>query len=230
MAESVHSGHRERMRKRYLETRLEGFQPHEVLEMLLYYGVPRKDTNEMAHELIERFGSLHGVLSADPSEIVQTSGVTQNAAVLLSMIRAVSWYDVCDRLNGTVLDSYSKVCQYFAEIYQYEERETVRLAMLDQGLHVMRCEMISEGHPSAAPITVRSITQAMCRANCNIAVLAHNHPRGTAKISAEDIAVTRHLTEILSKASISLVDHVVVASNRAVSMREAGVFMGLDIE
>lgn len=230
MAESVHSGHRERMRERYLETRLQGFQPHEVLEMLLYYGVPRKDTNEMAHRLIEQFGSLHGVLSAEPSEIMRISGVTQNAAVLLSMIRAVSWYDVCDRLNGTVLDTYGKVCNYFAEIYLYEERETVRLAMLDQELHVRRCETISEGHPSAARITVRSITEAMYRANCNIAVLAHNHPRGTAKISSEDIAVTRHLAETLAKASISLVDHVVVASNRAVSLREAGAFLGLDIE
>lgn len=230
MAKTVHEGHRERMRKRYMETGFEGFQPHEVLELLLYYGVPRKDTNEMAHQLIDRFGSLHGVLSAHPAELRQVSGVTQNAAVLISLTRAVYSFDICDRLNGVVLDTYQKVCHYFAEIYQCEVKEVVRLALLDQELRVIRCVEIAEGHPTAAQMSVRRIAETMYRNNCNIAVLAHNHPLGTTKISAEDISVTRHLAAILEKSSISLVDHVIVAQGQAVSLREAGVFLGLEIE
>lgn len=230
MADSVHDKHRNRMRDRFCETNFEGFQPHEVVEMLLFYGVPRKNTNLIAHDLIERFGSLHGVLSAHPCELQEVPGVTYNAAVMLSMIRAACSYDIRDQLNGTVLDSYRKVCGYFREIYRYEDKELVRVAMLDEHLHVQQCPVVAEGHPSAAQFSVRKLTELIYRANCNVVVMAHNHPRGTAKISAEDIAVTRQLTEILSKSSVTLADHVVVGETRAVSMREAGVFMGLNIE
>lgn len=230
MDDSVHKEHRNRMRDRFCTTNFEGFQPHEVIEMLLFYGVPRKNTNTIAHDLIERFGSLHGVLSAHPYELQQVKGVTYNAAVMLSMIRAACSYDIRDQLNGSVLDSYRKVCSYFTEIYRFEDKERVRLAMLDEHLHVRQCPVVGEGHPSAAQFSVHKMLEHIYLAKCNVVVMAHNHPRGTAKISAEDIAVTRQLTEILSKSSVTLADHVVVGENRAVSMREAGVFMGLNIE
>ncbi len=230
MADSIHSGHRERMRKRFLETGLEGFQPHEVLELLLFYGIPRKDTNPTAHLLLERFGSLHSVLSANPEDIMQTPGVTKNAAVLLTLFREVLHYDAFDQQKGIQLDSYSKVCSYFTDLYQYEEKEIVRVALLDQKLHVIRCETVAEGHPSAAQFSVRRLTELAYRANCNTIILAHNHPRGTAAVSSEDIAVTRQLIPILQSCAIALADHVVVSGKTAVSMRERGVFMGLEIE
>ena len=230
MADSVHSGHRSRMRRRYLETGFTGFQPHEVLEMLLYYGIPRRDTNEIAHRLLERFGSLHAVLSADPQALMQEPYISENAAVLITMFRAVLQYDAGAKLAGRELDNYRKVCKFFADLYLFEEREIVRAALLDENLRVLRCEIVSEGHPSAAQMTVRQLTELAYRANSNTMILAHNHPRGTATISGEDIAATRHLVPILLQCGITLVDHVVVSGDTAVSMREQGVFLGLEIE
>ncbi len=230
MADSVHSGHRGRMRRRYLETGFSGFQPHEVLEMLLYYGIPRRDTNEIAHKLLDRFGSLHGVLSANPQDLMQEPYISENAAVLITMFRAVLQYDAAAQVAGMVLDNYSKVCKFFTDLYLFEEREVIRAALLDEKLRVMRCEIVSEGHPSAAQMTVRQLTELAYRANCNTMILAHNHPRGSAKVSSEDIAATRHLVPILMQCGITLVDHVVVCGDKAVSMREQGVFMGLEIE
>lgn len=230
MADSVHSGHRGRMRRRFLEIGLNGFQPHEVLEMLLYYGIPRRDTNEIAHNLLNRFGSLHGVLSADPQDLMQEPYISENAAVLLALFRAVAQYDAGEQVIGTELDNYRKVCKFFIDLYLFEEREVVRAALLDEKLRVLRCEIVSEGHPSAAQMTVRQLTELAYRTNSNTMILAHNHPRGTAKISGEDIAATRHLVPILLHCGITLIDHVVVSGDHAVSMREQGVFMGLEIE
>ena len=230
MADSVHSGHRGRMRRRYLETGFSGFQPHEVLEMLLFYGIPRRDTNEIAHHLLELYGSLHAVLSANPRELMQEPYISENAAVLITLFRAVLQYDAAAKSVNVVLDSYAKVCRYFSDLYLFEEHEVVRAALLDENLRVLRCEIVSVGHPSAAQMTVRQLTELAYRSNCNTMILAHNHPRGSEKISSEDIAATRHLVPILLQCGISLVDHVVISGDKAVSMREQGVFMGLEIE
>lgn len=230
MSESIHAGHRARMRKRFLETGFAGFPEHEVLEMLLYYGIPRRDTNEIAHGLIERFGSLHDVLCADASALQQTPYISENAAVLLMMFRELYQYDTQQQMQGEILDDFRKVCAYFAELYQYETREVVRIALLDQSLRVIRCDVVSEGHPSAAQLSVRRITELAYRANCNTVILAHNHPRGTAKLSPEDIAVTRQLVLILRQCAVSLTDHIVVGGGEAVSMREQGVYLGLEID
>ena len=230
MGDSVHSGHRGRMRRRFLETGFAGFQPHEVLEMLLYYGLPRRDTSEIARRLLERFGSLHAVLSADPQTLMQEPYISENAAVLLAMFRAVLQYEADAQFTGRELDSYRKVCKFFSELYLFEEREIVRAALLDEKLRVLRCEVVSEGHPTAAQTTVRQLTELAYRANSNTMILAHNHPRGSTVISGEDIAVTRHLVPILLQCGITLADHVVVSGEAAVSMREQGVFMGLEIE
>lgn len=230
MADSVHSGHRSRMRRRFLETGFSGFQPHEVLEMMLYYGIPRRDTNELAHNLLERYGSLHDVLCADPAALMQEPGISENAAVLIALFRAVQQYDAASQMVGIVLDNYRKVCKFFVDIYMFEQREIVRAALLDENLRVIRCETVSEGHPSAAQMTVRQLTELAYRANSNTMILAHNHPRGTAMVSGEDIAATRHLVPILYQCGITLADHVVVSGDTAVSMREQGVFIGLEID
>lgn len=230
MADSVHSGHRSRMRKRFLETGFSGFQPHEVLEMILYYSIPRRDTNEIAHKLLNRFGSLHDVLCADPQVLIQEPYITENTAVLISMFRTVLQYDAASQMAGTVLDSYRKVRKFFIDIYMLEMREVIRVALLDEKLRVLRCETVSEGHPSAAQMTVRQLTELAYRANSNTIILAHNHPRGSAMPSGNDISATRHLVPILYQCGITLADHVIVSGDTAVSLREQGVFMGLEID
>lgn len=228
MGKNIHAGHRSRMRKRFLETGFAGFPPHEVLEMLLYYGIPRRDTNPLAHQLLAEYGSLHSVLCADAEDLKRFPGMTENAAVLLTMLRELYAYDAAAKITGTEMSDFRKICGYFKELYQYEKREVVRLAMLDEHLRLIRIATVAEGEPTAARISVRRITETAFRAGCNTIILAHNHPRGSARISAEDAAVTRELVGILRQFDIRLVDHIVVSGEEAVSMRECGVFIGTE--
>ncbi len=228
MGDNIHAGHRRRMRQRFLETGFAGFPPHEVLEMLLYYGIPRRDTNPLAHKLLAEYGSLHSVLCADPEELKQFPGMSESAAVLLAMVRELYAYDAAAEITGAEMSDFRKICSYFKELYQYEEREIVRVALLDEHLRLIRIPAVAEGQPSAAQISVRRITEAAIRAGCNTIILVHNHPRGSAKISAEDAAVTRELSRILHQFDIRLVDHIVVGCGEAVSMREYGVFIGTE--
>ena len=228
MAESIHQGHRQRMRERFLKTELNGFQKHEVLELLLYYGVPRVDTNPLAHALLERFGSLHGVLSASPEQLRQVRGMTDSAVTLIALMHAVYAYDASEQFCGAPMESFADVCSYFTEIYRFEMREVVRAAFLDRRLKLISCEVIGEGDPSCSAFSVRRLTECAFAAGSNVIVLAHNHPQGSAAPSDTDIAVTRQLSEVLSKSGLSLADHVIVGSGETRSLREAGVFMGLD--
>ena len=228
MAESIHQGHRKRMRERFLKTELNGFHAHEVLELLLFYGVPRVDTNPLAHALLERFGSLHGVLSAPPEQLRQVKGMTDSAACQIALMRAVYAYDAAEQSCGVAMESFSAICDYFTDIYRFENREVVRAAYLDRRLRLISCEVIGEGDPSASAFSVRSLIEHACAAGSNVVILAHNHPQGSAAPSGTDIAVTRQLAETLAKSGISLADHVIAGSGETVSLRSLGVFMGLD--
>ena len=229
MADGIHAGHRKRMRERFLKTELNGYQPHELLEILLYYGIPRVDTNPVAHALLNRFGSLRGVISADPDQLKQVPGMTESAICLITLLRAMYTHDAGEAFRGKQMESFSDICDYFAQLYRFEQREVVRAAFLDQHLKLMCCEVIAEGHPSAAAFSVRRLTERACAAGSNMIVLAHNHPAGSASLSDTDIAVTRQLAEVLAACGISLADHVIVSGDAAVSLREAGVFMGIEI-
>ena len=230
MADSIHQGHRKRMRERFLKTSLNGYQPHELLEILLYYGIPRVDTNPIAHELLNTFGSLRGVLSAEPDQLKRVRGMTEPAVCLITLLRAMYEYDIAEQNTGKELASFATFCDYFAELYRFEQREVVRAAFLDEHLHLLECAVIGEGHPSAAELSVRRLTERAYAAGSNVVVLAHNHPQGSAAPSDTDIAVTRQLAGVLQACGISLVDHIIIGGGEAASLREAGVFMGLDIK
>ena len=228
MAESIHSGHRKRMRERFCKTALAGYQPHEVLEMLLYYGIPRRDTNPVAHALLNEFGSLHGVLSAEPEFLRKVPGMTENSVVLISFLRALYYYDAEETAAGMRMDSYRNVCDFLIRMYRFEKRETVRALMLDAHLCLKHCVVIAEGHPTASDFSVRTLTELSIKTGCNHIILAHNHPSGKASASPEDISVTRTLAETLKRSAVHIVDHVIVSADKAVSLREQGAFFGLD--
>lgn len=223
----MHEGHRGRMKSRFMKNGLDGYQPHEILEMLLYYPITRRDTNPLAHQLLSDFGSLRNVLSAEPDALNQVQGMTEGTVVFLTLLRALFVYNLDEQYIGREMNSYAVVCQYFTEHYRFIRRETVCAALLDDRLRLMRCAAVSTGHPSASDVSVRKLTELAIQADCNVLILAHNHPNGTAEPSDADIVVTRQLVKALEPNGIQLVDHVVVGDDRAVSMREHGGFVGL---
>ena len=228
MSDHIHDGHRARMTQRFLETGLSGFQPHEVLEMLLYYALPRRNTNPIAHLLLDRFGSISAVLSASPEALCSVEGVSQKTAATLRFFRELHTYLAEEQRTGVMLATAEEAGSFFQAIYQLESNEIVRAAYLDNNLRLRRIVTISEGHPSATPLLIRSVTEHAFTESSNALILAHNHPNGSSVASQEDIAATQLLYRTLQNCGIELVDHVIIGIDGVTSLRGAGVFFGIE--
>ena len=217
---SVHQGHRARQRKKLLENGPRAFADHELLEMLLYYAIPRRDTNELAHRLLERFGSLQGVFSAPVEELSTVEGVGENAAVLLNLVPQI-WQRSLQGAPERILNSVDKCGEYFAELLSGSRREMLWQVCLDGKGKVLSSRCLAEGDVSMAAVSVRQVVEYALRAGAVAVVLAHNHPSGVALPSAEDRMVTHQVMEALEPLGIRLIDHIVVADNDFVSMAES---------
>ncbi len=226
--EQLHKGHRQRVRTRFLTQGLDGFSEHEILEFLLFYAIPRVNTNDIAHRLIDRFGSLSAVLDADLDALQEIKGVTESAAVLIKLMPPLSRQYSLSQKRDIVLGTFSATCDYFRSLYIGEQEEKLRLACLDDRLRLLSCGVVGEGAPGVVPVNTRKILEFALRCKCELVVLAHNHPNGFAVPSNEDIVSTKHIHGALKTVGIRLLDHIIVAGDKAISLKEFGAFSLLD--
>lgn len=221
--EMIHEGHRQRLKKRFLQEGMEHFEDHEVLELMLYYTIPRRDTNAIAHNLLKHFGSLAQVMEAPVTELMKVAEVGENAAIFLSALNAFCRYYQVSRSNTQVILQTIEACgDYLLPFFYGRRNETVYLLCLDAKCKVLSCKEVGEGSVNSAAVPIRRIVEMALGANATAAVLAHNHPSGMAIPSGEDQLTTRRLAAALSAVDIELVDHLVVADDDYVSMRQSG--------
>ncbi len=219
----IHADHRQRVKERFLKSGLDDFSEVQVLEMLLFYCIPRKDTNPIAHELLNRFGSLSQVLEAPAEELAKVPGMGENSAVFLSLVTQVGRYYLVNRAQQTtMLTSIEKCGEYLMPFFYGRRNETVFLLCLDAKCKVLGCKMIGEGSVNSAGVPIRRIVETALAANATTVVLAHNHPSGLALPSGEDVQTTRRVAAALSTVEIGLADHIVVAEDDFVSMVQSG--------
>ena len=223
MAESVHSGHRERLKKRFLQQGLDGFTDIQALELLLFYSIPRQDTNPIAHKLLNHFGSLSQVLEAPPEELIQVGGIKEHSAVLLNLINEMGRFYLVDRAQRErVLPTIDDCARYLQPYFYGRMTETVFLLCMDAKCKALCCKEVGEGSINSAGISVRRIVETALREGATTVVLAHNHPSGIAIPSPEDIQTTRRVAAALQSVEIHLADHIVVADDDYVSMVQSG--------
>ncbi|MBR2464881.1 MAG: RadC family protein [Clostridia bacterium] len=211
---SPHTGHRERMRKRLAATSPAGFADHEILEMLLYYTYARGDTNEIAHALIEAFGSIEGILDADPARLQTVLGVGESCAVFLTLLGEISRRYFTQKISDkeserAVLDTPERLASYLALRFVGATKELAYALLLDNSMRPVDCFPISTGTVSGVSISVRDIAERAYTKKAAAVVLAHNHPGGIAVPSSEDISLTLRISEALSLLGIPLVEHFV---------------------
>ena len=224
-----HSGHRNRLRERYLSEVLDGFRPHNVLELLLFYSVPRRDTNVLAHRLIEQFGSLVGVLNAAPEQLAQVEGIGMNAAVHLHLVADIARRYYAEAITPLPNDAQREdLMRYYGKKLVAAcnglPEETLYLVCLDNNLREISTDRISTGAPNAVQLPGRKIAEVALRHHAPSILLAHNHPRGLAIPSREDIAATLSLRDALRAISVDLIDHFIIAGSDYVSMAQSGFF------
>lgn len=223
MAESVHGGHRQRLKERFLEQGLDGFTDIQALELLLFYSIPRQDTNPIAHRLLDHFGSLSQVLDAPVEELTSVGGIGQNSALLLHLINEMGRCYLVNRAKREkVLPTIEECARYLQPYFYGRTTETVFLLCLDAKCKVLSCKKVGEGSVNSAGLSVRKVVETALREGASVVVLAHNHPSGIALPSAEDLQTTRRIAAGLNSVEIQLADHIVVVDDDYVSMVQSG--------
>ncbi|MBR2490010.1 MAG: DNA repair protein RadC [Ruminiclostridium sp.] len=224
----THDGHRKRMKQEFLQGGLSAFSEVRALELLLFYSRLQGDVNPTAHALLDTFGNLSGVLDADPEQLLTVPGVGENTAVLLKLVPALAAKYLASRTDpDTILRSSQDLYQIFSPYFFGTRNEMSYLACFDSKLKLLGIRKLSEGTPMATEIGVRQIASAALALNATAVVLAHNHPSGLATPSDEDISTTRYIQEVLRKLDITLYDHVILADDDMVSLRDSGYFLAL---
>ena len=219
---SVHKGHRERLKQRFLNEGLDHFTDVQALELLLFYAIPQRDTNPIAHALLDHFGSLSQVLDASVEELRKVNGIKDNAATLLALVTQLCrYYQVDSAQRVEILNSLEACGNYLVPRFFGRTRETVFLLCLDAKCKVICCKELGEGSVNAASISIRKVVETALGANATSVILAHNHPSGLALPSEEDILTTKRLYMALDAVDIVLADHMVVADGDYVSMAQS---------
>lgn len=219
----IHNGHRDRMRQEFLKGGLESFSDVRTLELLLFFSRPQGDVNPLAHALLAQFGSLSGVLDADPADLQRVPGVGENTVVLLKLFTALSSKYLASRAKKDVDGSSTQgLWDIFSPYFFGARNEMTFLGCFDSNLKLLGVKQISEGIPNASGINVRSLSYIALSMNATAVVLAHNHPSGVALPSREDETATELAREALDAMGVALVDHIIVADNDYVSLRESG--------
>lgn len=223
----LHKDHRTRLRSRFRKYGLDGFTDIQVLELLLFFAIPRRDTNPIAHALLDRFGSLDQVFDAPMSELEKVDGIGEQASTLLHLIPQIfRSYGVCevDKEKVKILNSIDKCGNYLKPFFRGKVDETVYLLCLDAKCKMLGCVEVGRGSVNSAGVPTRKIVETALSFNATSVVLAHNHPSGLAIPSAEDIATTRRVAMALDAVGIYLADHIVVADNEFVSLLDSKLY------
>ena len=221
---AVHDGHRARKKEQFRTHGLDAFADHEVLELLLYYAVPRQDTNPIAHRLMKKFGSLDAVFSADCEALAQVEGMGENAATLLTLI-----YPLLRRIRAssgaheTVLSDAEQAGRFFLDLFFGEKEEKLYEACLDAKGRLLACRLIAEGTNDSVQLSIRRIVENAIRCGASSVVLSHNHPSGVALPSPDDNTTTLAVFDALRTVGVELVDHIIVADDDFVSLRHNGL-------
>ena len=223
---SIHDGHRERIRNKFLNGGLDGFNEHEIMELLLTYCIPRRDVNETAHLIINKFGSLLKAIQASQKEMEDIEGVGPGVSCFLRLLSETHRYlSISQATSKTCLSNYEDYGNYLRNFFIGAKVETVYLLCMDAKGEVIGCHLVDEGSVVSANISTRKLLEIAINSNAATVVLAHNHPGGLAMPSEVDILTTKQIAIALKNAEIILVDHVIVADDDYVSLGQSGIMV-----
>lgn len=220
----LHDGHRERLKETYLENGLDRMNDIQALELLLFYAVARRDTNELAHALLERFGSLDALFHAGVEELEEVPGVGRHTAILLTMIPQIMKKSAVSKTNEIrQITSSHDAGKFLVPRFMGEQDEIVLMICLDNKRSILCCCEMGRGVVNTVNINIRRAVEKALRVKASAVILAHNHPGGLAIPSREDDNVTKNLYNALEIVGIHLEDHIIVADGDYVSMADTGM-------
>lgn len=227
----THKGHRERLKNRFLSSP-ESFEDHELLELILFYTIPRKNTNETAHRLISRFGSLKGVLNASIEALCEVEDIGPNSALYIKAIAVLLMrYETSEAKDDGVLKSQANLVAFLKNLFIGTQNEISYILLFDNSKRLITCEKIGEGFSLEHTLSLRKITSCALSSNAVSAILVHNHPNGRAFPTGDDIHATNRIRLVLEPLGVTLMEHFIVAENECmpiINSQNAYRFSGKD--
>ncbi len=215
MAEkNIHSGHRQRLKEHFLTSGADGFEKHQLLELLLFYGIPQKDTNPIAHKLINKFGSLRGVFEASVEELCDVEGISSHTATLIKLVPAIWGISAGEIDMSARYDTLNKLGRMLVKRYAGITVETVLLVLLDNSWHIIDIVKLSDGSVNQVGIDTRKLIEITLRKNASMALLAHNHPNGNIIPSTEDFVTTDVVVKAMKSIHVDFLEHLLIAGDR----------------
>ena len=225
---NIHAEHRKRMKNRFKLHGIDIFEKHEILELALFYAIPRKDTNPIAHRLLEQFGTIHEVMNAPFSALREVEGIGEEAALFIKLL--VDMVRVYMEEKASSKDTYrsrEELNERLSMKFIGREIEIVSIILVDAKRKIIYEGIVSKGSHNSVDMYMRRIIELIVLYNAAGIVIGHNHPSGIALPSAKDIETTKKLDNVLRNMNVTFIDHIIVAENDFVSLREAdlpGIF------
>lgn len=218
----LHTGHRERMRRRFMEDgNFDNFQYHEILEIILYYSIKRADTNALAHKMLDSFGSFHALLNASVYEIMSTCNVSENTAFLISMIPHIAKrYMDSQNTEHCIVKTKNDAFRLLQPMSMGETRERFYLICLDAGHRVIKLERLDRGGVNSTGVRIEQLIEMLMKHKAVYAIVAHNHPGRTMKPSSDDIAATDKIKAAFDMINVVLLDHIILCGDRCYSFAQ----------
>lgn len=221
---NLHQGHRERLRQRFIQNGLKGMYEHELLEMILFYSIPRQNTNDHAHSLINHFGSLRAVLEASPEDLAKVKGIGKSSARFIHMLAEISVHFRSFSSDRPVLDTTDKISEHLNSYFSANNSEICAILNLDMSLTLKNISAYPLEDIIENKITIREITQKILITGSRRIIIAINHPEKSPIPNSQDFSVIRRIAEAVSPLGIELIDSAISGKSRTFSMRGQGAF------
>lgn len=213
-------GHRDRLRERFARSGGDGLADYELLELVLFRSIPRRDVKPLAKELVRRFGSFAEVIAAPIPRLLEVSGIGEATALDLKLAEAAARrYAKGEIVKRPVLSSWSSVIEYCRAAMAFNAVEEFRVLFLDKRNQLIADEVQNRGTVDHAPVYPREVVRRALELSATALILVHNHPSGDPTPSSADIAVTREVSEVASSLGISVHDHLIVGRNGHASLK-----------
>ncbi|MDD6395255.1 MAG: JAB domain-containing protein [Firmicutes bacterium] len=209
----MHEGHRDRLKRRFVNDGLDNFEEHNVLELLLFYGIPYKDTNEIAHRLLDEFGSISGVFDAPIAELARVEGVGEHTAALIAALPEVFARYRAGKMNNTKVCGAEKLADFAAACFDEISDSRFLLICVDNTQTMLSYHFISDYSADKLSENLREMIKILVGTKSTAAVVAHNHISGSAAPSRLDLKNTLTISETLKRLEIRLLDSVIVSAD-----------------
>ena len=220
---TIHSGHRERVRREFLSNGADNFSDVRALELLLFYAIDRKDVNPLSHALLERFGSLKSVLSASVDELKTVPGIEEKTAILIRLVGDINKKAELDRKSSRfIINTSGDAFEYLKPHFMYSDSEKFFIVSINSDGYVIKTQELSEGVVNSVNVDLRKIAETALTNKAVQIIVSHNHPGGNVNPSDDDIRLTRKIRDMLSALNVNLLDHIIVSGFEYYSFADNG--------